>query len=189
MVKTDHTVDATGLSCPMPIVKARKAMNELEPGQVLEVIATDKGSKVDIQAWAKSIGHQYLGTTEEDNDIMKHYVRKANEKEDGKVEQYDKIVDNDTLKKKLEDKSIQLVDVRENAEYVFGHIPGAKSIPLGELESRLNELNKDEEIYVICRSGNRSEMACNMLKEKGFDKAFNVVPGMKDWTGPVEENN
>lgn len=75
-IKTDRVLDAKGLACPMPIVKTKKAMNELEPGQVIEVQATDKGSLADIQAWAKGSGHQYLGTTE-DRDILKHYLRKA----------------------------------------------------------------------------------------------------------------
>ena len=58
MIRVDMTVDAKGLSCPMPIVKTKKAINDLQPGQVLEVQATDKGSKADIKAWAESTGHQ-----------------------------------------------------------------------------------------------------------------------------------
>ena len=77
-IHTDHMLDAKGLACPMPIVKTKKAMNDLEPGQVIEVQATDKGSLADIQAWATSSGHQYLGTTEE-ADVLKHYLRKASE--------------------------------------------------------------------------------------------------------------
>ncbi|KPC97477.1 Sulfurtransferase TusA [Geobacillus sp. BCO2] len=56
MIKVDMTVDAKGLSCPMPIVRTKKAINELQPGQVLEVQATDKGSKADIKAWAEAQG-------------------------------------------------------------------------------------------------------------------------------------
>ena len=54
-------LDAKGLACPMPIVKTKKAMNNLQAGEVLEVQATDKGSKADIKAWAESTGHQYIG--------------------------------------------------------------------------------------------------------------------------------
>ncbi|MEI2400959.1 sulfurtransferase TusA family protein, partial [Paenibacillus phytohabitans] len=64
-LKTNSVLDAKGLACPMPIVKTKKAMNHLEGGQVLEVLATDKGSKADLKAWAESTGHQYLGTLEE----------------------------------------------------------------------------------------------------------------------------
>ncbi len=50
-IKANLLLDAKGLSCPMPIVKTKKAMKDLEAGQVMEVQATDKGSKADIQAW------------------------------------------------------------------------------------------------------------------------------------------
>ena len=52
-IKADVQLDAKGLACPMPIVKTKKAMNDLVDGQILEVIATDKGSKADLAAWAK----------------------------------------------------------------------------------------------------------------------------------------
>ncbi|HLO11976.1 MAG TPA: sulfurtransferase TusA family protein, partial [Pseudoneobacillus sp.] len=79
-LKTDFVLDAKGLACPMPIVKTKKAMTNLEAGQVLEVQATDKGSKADIKAWAQSSGHQYLGTIEE-GDVLKHYLRKSSGEE------------------------------------------------------------------------------------------------------------
>lgn len=69
-------VDATGLACPMPIVRTKKAMNELEAGQVLEVHATDKGSKNDLTAWAKSGGHELLKDTEE-NGVFKFWIKKG----------------------------------------------------------------------------------------------------------------
>jgi TusA-related sulfurtransferase len=56
-IKTDFVLDAKGLACPIPIVKTKKAINGLEGGQVLEVQATDKGSKADIKAWSESNGH------------------------------------------------------------------------------------------------------------------------------------
>lgn len=64
MIKVDVQLDAKGLACPMPIVRTKKAMNDLQDGQVLEVQATDKGSKADLAAWAKTVGHQYIGTHE-----------------------------------------------------------------------------------------------------------------------------
>ena len=54
-IKADVQLDAKGLACPMPIVKTKKAMNDLEEGQVLEVQATDKGSKADLAAWSKRL--------------------------------------------------------------------------------------------------------------------------------------
>jgi rhodanese-related sulfurtransferase/TusA-related sulfurtransferase len=184
MIKTDNVLDAKGLACPMPIVKTKKAVKELLPGQVVEVQATDKGSTADLQAWAKSAGHQYLGTVEEGN-VLKHYVRKASSAEEKEEIKHPHVIKNDELQNKLNAKEdIVVVDVREQAEYAFHHIPGAISIPLGELESRLEELNKEDDVYVVCRTGNRSDLAAQKLAEKGFSKVTNVIPGMSRW-----ENN
>jgi rhodanese-related sulfurtransferase len=54
---------------------------------------------------------------------------------------------------------------------------------LGELEERLGELNKEEEVFVVCRTGNRSDLAAQKLAESGFTKVINVVPGMSQWSG------
>ncbi|WP_019243848.1 MULTISPECIES: sulfurtransferase TusA family protein [Bacillus] len=180
-IKVDVTLDAKGLACPMPIVRTKKAMNTLESGQVLEVEATDKGSKTDIKAWAESTGHQYIGTVEE-GDVLKHYLRKASGEEKSE-RKHPNVVSNKQLQEKLQaDKSIVVVDVRESAEFAFNHIPGAVSIPLGELDQRLSELNQDDAIFVVCRSGNRSDMAAQKLSANGFKHVTNVVPGMSEWS-------
>ncbi|MGN7941476.1 MULTISPECIES: sulfurtransferase TusA family protein [Bacillaceae] len=75
-MKIDKVLDAKGLACPMPIVKTKKAMDELESRQVLEVHATDKGAKSDITAWAKSVGHELL-KHEEENDVLKFWIQKG----------------------------------------------------------------------------------------------------------------
>ena len=61
----DQTLDAKGLACPMPVVRARKVMKEMETGQVLQIEATDKGSVADLAAWSKSGGHELLEHTED----------------------------------------------------------------------------------------------------------------------------
>ncbi|TLS38017.1 sulfurtransferase TusA family protein [Pseudalkalibacillus caeni] len=189
MIKTDKVLDAKGLACPMPIVKTKKAMTELSAGQVLEVQATDKGSKADIAGWAKNTGHQYLGTVEE-GDVLKHYLRKSNPEETKEESKYPHVISNDELKKKLEDnEGIVVLDVREPAEFAFNRIKGAISIPLGEMEERYTELNKDDQIYVVCRTGNRSDMAAHLLSEKGYNNVVNVVPGMSEWDGETTGNN
>lgn len=181
-MEVNAILDAKGLACPMPIVKTKKAMNNLEAGQVLEVQATDKGSKADIKAWAESTGHQYLGTIEED-EVLKHYLRKSSHDET-KEKTHPNIIHNQDFEKRMkENKNIVVLDVRESAEYAFNHIPNAISIPLGELEERMDELTKENEIYVICRTGNRSDLAAQKLAEKGFVNVINVVPGMSEWTG------
>jgi tRNA 2-thiouridine synthesizing protein A len=69
-------LDAKGLACPMPIVKTKKAINELNTGDVLEIHATDKGAKSDLTAWAKSGGHELLKDTEEDG-VLKFWIKKG----------------------------------------------------------------------------------------------------------------
>ncbi|GAE95296.1 rhodanese-like domain protein [Gracilibacillus boraciitolerans JCM 21714] len=75
-MESTKILDAKGLACPMPIVKTKKAMNELEIGEILEVHATDKGAKSDLTAWAKSGGHELLEDTEED-DVLKFWIKKG----------------------------------------------------------------------------------------------------------------
>ncbi|MBU5466263.1 sulfurtransferase TusA family protein [Virgibacillus sp. MSJ-26] len=179
MIQANYQLDAKGLACPMPIVKTKKAIKDLEDGQVLEVQATDKGSKADLAAWASTVGHQYLGTVE-DGDVLYHYIRKGSnepvvEKTFEHTVSLDEIESGDGL----------ILDVREAAEYAFGHIQGATSIPMGELESRLEELDKEEEIYVICRTGKRSDLAAQLLANNGYKKVYNVLPGMNEWNGKI----
>jgi TusA-related sulfurtransferase len=77
----DDTLDARGLNCPMPVVKARKKILELEVGQVLRVISTDRGSIKDFQGWAQ-VGKnvELLGQeteTEDDTELYVHFVQRA----------------------------------------------------------------------------------------------------------------
>ena len=183
MIKADVQLDAKGLACPMPIVRTKKAMNDLQDGQVLEVQATDKGSKADLAAWAKTVGHQYIGTVEE-SDVLYHYIRKCNPAQSEVVEKkFEQTITNE----EITSREGLVLDVREAAEYAFGHVPGAKSIPMGELEARLAELDQDQEIYVICRTGTRSDMVAEVLANKGFKKVYNVLPGMSEWNGELEK--
>lgn len=80
---------------------------------------------------------------------------------------------------------LNILDVREDNEWESGHIRGAKHIPLGLLGQRHNELDPRKEIIVVCRSGNRSGLACEMLESLGY-KVINMPGGMMEWTGDVE---
>ena len=73
-----------------------------------------------------------------------------------------------------------LLDVREKDEFEAGHAAGAVSIPLSELNDRYTELDKDAEIYCICKSGGRSGQAAGALNEAGY-KVTNVIGGSLDW--------
>ena len=74
-IKPDKTLDAKGLDCPMPLLKAKKAMDALDSGQVLEIIGTDEGSTVDLPGWCERVGHSYLGVKEEAT-YFKFYIKK-----------------------------------------------------------------------------------------------------------------
>ncbi len=102
-IQADHILDCKGLACPMPIVKTKKAMNELVPGKIMEVQATDKGSIADFQSWAKNTGHQYLGTLQE-GDVMRHYLRKANPAEVKKEQIFSSTISHEELQAKCSGK-------------------------------------------------------------------------------------
>ncbi|MFP7252996.1 rhodanese-like domain-containing protein [Terribacillus goriensis] len=80
---------------------------------------------------------------------------------------------------------LHIIDVREHNEVALGKIPGAKHIPLGEVLTRLDELDKDKEYIMVCRSGNRSGLASEWLTNKGF-KVKNMTGGMNDWKSETE---
>ena len=77
-MKADKTLDCVGLYCPMPIIKTSGKLKELKPGEVLEVIADDKGIKQDMPAWCQATGHEFLGMEEEGGEI-RVYVKKAHQ--------------------------------------------------------------------------------------------------------------
>ncbi|MGE7842984.1 rhodanese-like domain-containing protein [Lysinibacillus sp. NPDC093712] len=80
--------------------------------------------------------------------------------------------------------TLKLIDVREVDEVQGGHIPGVIHIPLGLLEFRMYELNKNETYIMVCRSGARSGRATQFLESQGFD-VTNMVGGMLAWEGEV----
>lgn len=80
-VHFDDTLDARGLNCPMPVVKARKKINDLGTGQVLRVLSTDRGSIKDFQGWAKIAKNVDLLAQETESadgdEIFVHFVQKT----------------------------------------------------------------------------------------------------------------
>lgn len=73
-----------------------------------------------------------------------------------------------------------VIDVREPGEYVGGHVPGAVLVPMGQLPSRVSELDRSRPLYVICASGNRSGAMTDYLRRAGFD-AWSVAGGTSAW--------
>lgn len=77
----------------------------------------------------------------------------------------------------------RLVDVREASELAAdGFIPGAEHVPLGSVEAQAVGWNKDDEIILICRSGNRSGRAAELLVRRGFHRVMNMSGGMLAYT-------
>lgn len=185
MVQTDLIVDAKGLACPMPIVKTKKMMKTMDSGRVLEILATDKGSTADLQAWAKSSGHQYIGT-ETEGDVLHHFLRKDGAGAPEETITIPEISLADFIQKVEADEHMTILDVREKDEFEEAHIPGAIHIPLSEVEARMDELAKEDAIYIICHSGRRSGIAGDRMAKNGFGTLYNVVPGMSNWTGKTE---
>ena len=71
----DKELDARGLSCPLPILKTKKSLNELASGQVLKIVATDPGSVKDMEAFANQTGHALVESSTEDKDFI-FYMKK-----------------------------------------------------------------------------------------------------------------
>jgi tRNA 2-thiouridine synthesizing protein A len=63
-ITPDETLDCRGLSCPMPLLKTKKTMKKLKPGQILEILGTDPGSKNDLPDYADKQGDEFLGMEE-----------------------------------------------------------------------------------------------------------------------------
>ncbi|MDX5362751.1 MAG: sulfurtransferase TusA family protein [Pseudazoarcus pumilus] len=72
----DKEVDARGLNCPLPILRAKKALAEVESGQTVKVLATDPGSVKDFQAFARQTGNDLLGQNETDERVFEFYLRR-----------------------------------------------------------------------------------------------------------------
>jgi molybdopterin/thiamine biosynthesis adenylyltransferase/rhodanese-related sulfurtransferase len=91
------------------------------------------------------------------------------------------------LKSKLSSgEKVTLIDVREQFEWDIARIPGAKLIPLGDLHSRMSELDSADTIYLQCKSGVRSATAARELQRAGFSKLLNVQGGILAWADRID---
>ncbi len=91
------------------------------------------------------------------------------------------------LKRKLDAKEdFVLIDVREPYEFDIGRIPGSKLIPLGDLHSRMSELDSADEIVIHCKMGGRSAQAVRELQTAGFGKLYNVEGGILAWADRID---
>lgn len=88
----------------------------------------------------------------------------------------------------LKDKDAVLLDVRTEEEYSSGSIPGAinANIMGYDFLSHMNNISKDKNVYVFCRSGGRSASACMKLIQEGYQKVFNLDGGIMNYVGKIE---
>jgi len=84
----------------------------------------------------------------------------------------------------MNDDNVVVLDVRESNEYSSGHIRDSVHIPMSALVKRLGELDKykSKPILAYCRSGSRSNSACNTLNKQGFENVSNLAGGIMSWT-------
>ena len=78
-IKADIVVDTRGLLCPMPVVKAKLALEEMKPGQVVKVLSTDPGSLKDFPAWCQETGNKLLLAQEEGKRLYTFFIEKGKE--------------------------------------------------------------------------------------------------------------
>lgn len=75
-MKITQTLDAKGIACPMPIVRTKKAIDNIQSGEILEVLVTDKGALNDFKAWTQAGGHTIVEQKEEAG-VLYFYIQKA----------------------------------------------------------------------------------------------------------------
>jgi len=76
-IKADTSVDTSGLTCPMPLLKTKKALKGMSAGQILEILGTDPGSKNDIPDFGNKGGNQFLGMLDVENGVTKYFIQKG----------------------------------------------------------------------------------------------------------------
>lgn len=182
------TINCTGFDCPMILVQLKEALDRLKEGEIIEVI-TDSSPRYPLilKGWTEETNDVYVKSLD-DNQIIHHYIQKAGHDVRKEPVPFPGIVTNDELKTLLiSQENIQIMDVREEIEFMLGHIPSAVNVPLSNFTENVIRFKKDDTYYVICRTGNRSDYACKYMKKLGFKNVYNVMPGLVQWDGPMVE--
>ena len=74
-LKSNKVVDARGTACPGPLLAAKKAIGDIQPGQIMEILSSDEGTKSDIPKWCKKMNFEYYGSIDEDG-IFRLFLKK-----------------------------------------------------------------------------------------------------------------
>lgn len=86
----------------------------------------------------------------------------------------------------MEKENLNIIDVRSKAEYNSGHIKNSINIPLNEIPMKCEELDENQNYYILCRSGARSSRACQFLCTNKNFNAINIEGGIMAWKGELE---
>ena len=89
---------------------------------------------------------------------------------------------------KEEDKNIQILDIREDTEREHAYVKGTIHIKLTEIANRHIELNKENNIFVMCHTGTRSQAVVKWLKSQGYTHSVNVLGGIDAWAALIDRN-
>ncbi|MBN1215393.1 MAG: CoA-disulfide reductase [Candidatus Lokiarchaeota archaeon] len=197
-------IDASGLPCPGPLNSMIRALENLPNNKKLMIYATDPGFKSSVEAYVqlnnkvkllfigKEEGKMVVKLEKSDSSIedvkspiqIKKKTRKElREKKAAPISE----ISVDELYNRLdtEDSPKTLVDVRTPQEFYAsgGHIKGSQLLPLGDLITNLDQLEryKNDEVVIICHSGSRSMMAAQLLERTGFKDIRNLTGGMLNW--------
>ena len=89
---------------------------------------------------------------------------------------------------KDENKTIQIVDVRDDTEREHAHIKGTIHMKLTEIANRYKELDKTKNVFVMCHTGTRSQAVCKWLKAQGYEYCVNVLGGIDAWAALIDRD-
>ena len=180
------TIDCREYDMPMVLVQLKEAISRIAAGEVVKAITAEHPLLVTVfEEWAHETQDIYVHHAAEQGGYA-HYMQKA--KCHREIPLYPKTISNTEIHAMLlNGNSVHLIDVREEIEYMLGHIPEAVSAPLSCLSEYVATWNKQEPYYIICRTGNRSSFACKYLESIGFADVYNVLPGMIEWSGPIAD--
>lgn len=90
-------------------------------------------------------------------------------------------MDVDTLRERMREGEVHVVDVRGQTEWEAGHLPGVENIPAGYITDRLDEIPRDKPVVLHCQGGGRSAIAASVLEAKGFENVINLRGGYAAW--------
>ena len=89
---------------------------------------------------------------------------------------------------KQDDKKIQIIDVREDTERDHAYVKGTIHMKLSEIAQRHKELDKEQNVFVMCHTGTRSQAVCKWLKSQGYSHCVNVLCGIDAWAALIDRN-